>query len=870
MPLTLAAGQSIFFTVGFAPSVSGEEVAGLSFVTESSSAPNTLLLSGNGVLVPGTLSFIPGVVDFGDVTVGDNVSQGVVLSNSGRGPVNVSAVSVNGAGFSVGGFSLPVVLAAGASTTFGVNFSPLAAGSSTASVSVTSDASNSPASLSLTGNGISAVGTLVLTPASVDFGDVTVGASQARTITLGNSGSGTVTVSEAQAVGSAFSVSGIPLPLVLVGGGSATFSVSFAPVAGGSVAGSVTVVSNASNAPSFLSLTGNGLVATGTLSFSSTTLNFVDVVVGTGATQAVTLTNSGEGGVTITQADFADGADFSLGVLPLPLTLSSGQTTTFPVAFTPATVGAQSATLSLVSDAANSPTTLSVTGNGVSPAESGQLTVHPVLLDFGDVPVGNSLTQTVALTNSGSAALTISGAVVSGGAYSINGLSLPLSLAVGETASFGVTFSPQSAGTLTDSLLLTSDASNSPVTIPLTGTGTVLTGALSLTPASLNFGDILVEAADTQVVTLSNTGSGAVTVSGMSVSGTDVSVTGISIPLTLGPGESSAFNVIIVPSSAGNLTRNVTFSSDASNSPTLLSLAWNGLAATGTLNPIPGSIDFGDVPVGNSLTQTVALTNSGNGSLTVSEISVIGTEFSVTGIVIPLTLGVGESATLSVAFEPPLVGSVTGSISLTSDAAISPTLISLAGNGVSSNGLLSLTPASLDFGDVTVGSSATRSVTLTSSGSTVVLVSTSEVTGAEFSVAGLALPLNLSPGETVTFSLTLTPTAAGSVNGNVALASDASNSPTVVSLTGNGIDAVTSKVAGLLWDPSISVVDGYNVYRSTVSGGPYTKINATLVPLTTFADDTVQAGVTYFYVVVAVDAGGVRSQDSNEAQASIP
>ena len=217
LPLTLAAGQSTFFTVGFAPSVSGTEVASVSFVTDSSSAPNTLLLSGNGVLVPGTLSFIPGIVDFGDVSVGDNVSQGVVLSNSGIGAVTVSAVSINGAGFSVGGLSLPVILGAGASTTFSANFSPSAAGSSTASLSVTSDASNSPTSLPLTGNGISAVGTLVLTPASVDFGDVTVGATQARTITLSNSGSGTVTVSEAQAVGSAFSVSGIPLPLVLVG-----------------------------------------------------------------------------------------------------------------------------------------------------------------------------------------------------------------------------------------------------------------------------------------------------------------------------------------------------------------------------------------------------------------------------------------------------------------------------------------------------------------------------------------------------------------------------------------------------------------------------------------------------------------------------
>ena len=456
LPLTLAAGQSIFFTIGFAPSVSGAEVAGVSFVTDSSPAPNTLLLSGNGVLVPGTLSFIPGVVDFGDVTVGDNVSQGVVLSNSGRGPVNVSAVSVNGAGFSVGGFSLPVVLAAGASTTFGVNFSPLAAGSSTASVSVTSDASNSPTSLSLTGNGISAVGTLVLTPASVDFGDVAVGAGQARTITLGNSGSGTVTVSEAQAVGSAFSVSGIPLPLVLVGGGSATFSVSFAPVAGGSVAGSVTLVSNASNAPNFLSLTGNGLVATGTLSFSSTTLNFGDVVVGTGATRAVTLTNSGEGGVTITQADFADGADFSLGVLPLPLTLSSGQTTTFPVAFTPATVGAQSATLSLVSDAANSPTTLSVTGNGVSPAESGQLTVHPVLLDFGDVTAGTSQGQAVTLTNSGNGSLTVGEISVIGTEFSVTGMAIPLTLGVGESATLSVAFEPPLVGSVTGSISLTS------------------------------------------------------------------------------------------------------------------------------------------------------------------------------------------------------------------------------------------------------------------------------------------------------------------------------------------------------------------------------------------------------------------------------
>jgi hypothetical protein len=74
----------------------------------------------------------------------------------------------------------------------------------------------------------------------------------------------------------------------------------------------------------------------------------------------------------------------------------------------------------------------------------------------------------------------------------------------------------------------------------------------------------------------------------------------------------------------------------------------------------------------------------------------------------------------------------------------------------------------------------------------------------------------------------------------------------------------------LSWNASTSVVVGYNIYRGTTSGGPYTKLNSSQVLLTTYTDSTVQSGLTYYYVTTAVDSGGTESIYSNEVQAVIP
>ena len=74
----------------------------------------------------------------------------------------------------------------------------------------------------------------------------------------------------------------------------------------------------------------------------------------------------------------------------------------------------------------------------------------------------------------------------------------------------------------------------------------------------------------------------------------------------------------------------------------------------------------------------------------------------------------------------------------------------------------------------------------------------------------------------------------------------------------------------LTWTASTSTVSGYNIYRSTVSGSGYAKVNSSLVASLSYSDTTVQSGTTYFYVATALDSGGDESADSNQATAVIP
>ena|SRR5664279_2342773 len=92
------------------------------------------------------------------------------------------------------------------------------------------------------------------------------------------------------------------------------------------------------------------------------------------------------------------------------------------------------------------------------------------------------------------------------------------------------------------------------------------------------------------------------------------------------------------------------------------------------------------------------------------------------------------------------------------------------------------------------------------------------------------------------------------------------------SINGSTILTVSSHpLVALAWTASISQgVIGYNAYRSTTSGGPYTKLNPTLISITNYSDLTVQTGVTYYYVTTAVNSQSLESGYSNQASATVP
>jgi fibronectin type 3 domain-containing protein len=160
-------------------------------------------------------------------------------------------------------------------------------------------------------------------------------------------------------------------------------------------------------------------------------------------------------------------------------------------------------------------------------------------------------------------------------------------------------------------------------------------------------------------------------------------------------------------------------------------------------------------------------------------------------------------------------------------------------------------------------------VTLTNTGNSSVSVSQIAATGAGFKASGFALPVTLTAGQSTSFNVAFAPTTTGSLSGGVTVTSNAANSPLVIPLTGAGAAPASHSVT-LSWTPSSSSFEGFNVYRGTISGGPYTKVNAALTSTTSYADTSVASGQTYYYVTTEVGSTGMESSYSNEASAVIP
>lgn len=499
--------------------------------------------------------------------------------------------------------------------------------------------------------------------------------------------------------------------------------------------------------------------------------------------------------------------------------------------------------------------------------------VSPSSISFGSVTISSAAATalpTITFNNNGRQSVTLLQVTSSSPVFIVSGPALPLVLSGRSSATFGVSFAPTTAGTFTGTIAFTTNSKNNNVlTVSVSGTAAAPAPAqtylLYPSATSLAFGKVLVGTSSSQTVSLSNTGNSSVSISAVSVTGSSFSVSGFSGPVTLAAGQSLSLVLACAPASVGSYVGSLTVTSNATNSPATITLSGTGVQPA--ISVVPSSVSFSSVTVGVTNSQTVTISNPGTANLTVSQAALLGTNFTYSGLVLPLTITPGASSPFTVGFTPSSASTFSATLTLSSNAPTSSLNIPLSGTGTSPILTLSASPASLSFPSTTTGStSASQTVTLTNTGNSSVSIS-GIAASTNFAVSGTILPISLAAGQTTSFNVLFAPATSGSLSGTVTITSNASNSPTTVKLSGSGASATVPAVS-LNWTPSSTTYTGFDIYRGSVSGGPYTKINSSLTAA--FTDNTVTSGQTYYYVVTEIDTSGNQSTYSNEASAVVP
>jgi Abnormal spindle-like microcephaly-assoc'd, ASPM-SPD-2-Hydin len=313
--------------------------------------------------------------------------------------------------------------------------------------------------------------------------------------------------------------------------------------------------------------------ATQQLVGSPAKVRFGAVTVGQSETQVFVLTNTGSTSTTVSAISMG-GPEFSVSGLTLPASLAAGESVTVNVTFAPTATGWTGWTegkVSFTEKAANPSIPLWFAGSGV---DSELLTVAPASLSFGSEAVGTSTTLPVVITNGHAHAQTLQAIQTVGSVFSVSGPAMPMSLGPGQSVTLKVTFTPATAGTDSGSVFVTGPALN----LPLTGTGTTTTvGQLSIAPARLNFGDVLIGETGTQAAVFTATG-GSVTISSASSSSSQFALPGATFPVTIGAGQSVQLNVAFTPQTAGSASASLSFSSNASDAHASEAVAGTGTA----------------------------------------------------------------------------------------------------------------------------------------------------------------------------------------------------------------------------------------------------------------------------------------------------
>ncbi len=261
-PFSLVPNASCTLNYTFSPTVAGAAMQNLTLVSDAPTNPDTLTLQGNGTQAGLGLSAT--MLDFGDINLNNTVTMPLILTNTGDGPLTVTAIGDPLAPFTIASGTCggaPFSLQPAAQCQLDISFMPVALGNFDVMFDITSNAPSNPDMVQLLGNGV--LPQLVLDVTDIDFDIVIVGATETLPLTLTNAGDGNLVITDITDPLQPFAVlpgSCGPLPISLMSGQQCQLDISFRPRSNGEFTAGFDIISNAPDSPAVVNLRGIGLL----------------------------------------------------------------------------------------------------------------------------------------------------------------------------------------------------------------------------------------------------------------------------------------------------------------------------------------------------------------------------------------------------------------------------------------------------------------------------------------------------------------------------------------------------------------------------------------------------------------------------------
>ena len=688
--------------------------------------------------------------------------------------------------------------------------------------------------------------TSTLAPLSLTFVDQVGGTdSPPSDVTLTNTGTETLVVSSMTVTGEFSQFNTCQTAVGIPAGQSCTISLRFSPTAGGPRVGRLTITGNSIH--DVVNLSGNGV---GSFTLSASAFDFGEQRIGT-TSAATVLTVSNAGTVDLSISNITTIGAFTSSN-DCPATMTAGTSCQISIRFVPTLREVQLGAITISTGATESPKIVKLSGLGVAPIVS----LTPSTLQFGVHSLGApSAPLIVVLANQGNMALTISAISASSDYSATHNCVFPL--APNATCALNVVFTPTLLGTRTGALTVSDDATGSPHTVALSGSGN--SPLLTITPDNLAFGNqVLNTTSAARSVALRNVGNFAMTISGISASG---DFSNLNSCATINPGITCNVFVTFTPTGVGPKTGTLTVTSSALGSPHAAPLSGTGVDVVFS----PSSLSFGDVHVGATATRTTTFTNNSPNPVNIASIAP-STGYSAQSSC-GASVAPGASCSLDVTFAPFIPGLNPGALIVTDDAVGSPHAVALSGRGTEGNALFSTT--TLALGSELLGRiTPPRVVTLSNNGTGTLAISGLTTSGdfTQTNNCAATLPIGGSCSITVSFL----PSAEGTRIGSVTIASDGPGSPHSVSLSGTGLASLPVPVVTGL-SPNTRVAGGTG-FTLTVTGSaffslsvvrwngadrPTTFVSNTTLTATIPAEDLTSPGLVALSVFNPEPGGGV-------------